>query len=224
MNGVWPTGSTSITIDEELQSTSGETLIKPVSGTYQFGKTPQSAFNNWNFEEEVPLLSSDGDCGLMKGDKNVISAFQGTGFCALSTGKRHFSAMESVGGKSSALSLYLPSLNGFSFAYDFLSSEFNEFAASNMGDISFIVLWGKNYQKVEIITSVNRIGINNTQLPYKRFASLPEMGDSYAGHSEWILFEKVKWKYSSPVFASFIISNIKEPAFDSVLLIDRIRN
>jgi hypothetical protein len=127
-----------------------------------------------------------------------------------------------IAGKSSYTSFQIPYLNGFRFAYDFISSEFNEFASSENGDVAFIVVWGKDFQKADLITSVNSVGYDNIQLPYKRFANLPDMGDSYVGHTGWKLYERAKWISKQPVFATFVISDVRESGYVSAILIDSV--
>lgn len=224
IQGAWPDTNITLLIDSSLKSVSAGSLDKAVNASFRFTAPPVSSKGSYNFEtNDTAAYKIDGDGAILTDVKDIIASYEGRNFASLSTGSRLLSDKESIGQKSSFLSLTLPSTNGFSLAYNLLSSEFNEFNDSKVGDIAFVTLWGRDFQKIDIITSINRVKNNNTGLPYKRFASLPEMGDSYAGQSGWNVFEKQGWKHSGQSHASIVISNIKEPVFNSILLIDDIK-
>jgi hypothetical protein len=223
-SGIWPKSGVHIEIRDGLSSVRGVKLAQGYSGNMGIKNLSPAFLSDSGFEggKTPDGAVFDGDGAVLEKIPGVFDSGSGDGYAAVTNGRAVASVAPSVSDRNSFLSVRLPSISGFKCKYNFVSSEFNEFSTLHGGDISFAVVWGKGIQKIDVLASVEKNGYNNTQLPYKRFLSLPDVGDVYAGQTGWKEFDKEMWKSKESVFAVFIISNVRDLRYTSVLTVDDI--
>jgi len=212
----------SVTLKKDIQDDAGNKLGSDYILTYKTKDASTISFDdNKDFERGYSGVSFIGDGAIKEWGKNIFTAYQGTRYGAISTGSQRVSTGTAIGDATSMMFLgpINTNLSSFTFMYDFMSSEFNDYLNSKFDDAAMVTVYGPKGTYSEFITSVKSVGIaGNTQLT--NFPTLPDGGDNYAGHTGWlkrtISFENV----GTPAFIIFTITDVRDKQLSSVLAVD----
>ena len=174
--------------------------------------------SNLDFESGLGSgFGCSGDCGVLSSfgsappSQGSKAAYISTGFGIVSTGS-------AVGGTTSTLSMAPVETTGdqFSFTYDFISEEFDEFVGSIFDDSFIVILSGPNGSISTTVATVNSVGIAGSTL-----GSFPGLFD--AEHTGLQVFSADVEPLGSPLSASFIVSDVGDTGFTSVVMMDDIK-
>ena len=220
-----PSKKIAVTIKKGLQDDGGNTMKEDASFSFLTKDISTITFDyNKDFERGPTGVSFIGDGGIMyKRAGCTVAPFQGDRYSAISTGYG-ICGGGAIGGASSLMILgpITPALSTFSFQYDFISSEFNEYvdAKYKIDDAAMVTVSGPIGTYSEVLTSVKRIGINgNTQC---LFPQLPDGGDTYVGHTGWqhktLSFRNV----GTPAYIIFTVTDVGDLQLSSVLAVDSV--
>lgn len=191
--------------------------------TYETNNQSSGNFDgNGGFENQEQGVLFLGDGAVMQGTQGCVSPTEGNHFAAITTGNQLISNGSAIGGASSMMVLGAidKNLSSFSFSYNFLSSEFNEYVGSQFDDSVIITIVGSNGAHSEFLTSVNTVEHDNTQC--HGFPGLPDGGDDYAGETGWINKTLTFPGVGSPAYVIFTISDVGDTILSSVLTVDGI--
>jgi hypothetical protein len=166
--------------------------------------------------------SGFGDFGMI-GATGSIQPTSGSSTLALTTGSVLCgSALD--GTSSMAISGPIQGFGdspSFQFDYNFQSAEFDDFCNSSFDDTLLAVLSGPNGAVAEVVNSVNLTCAAATQVD-ATFPSMPDDGDEVyreTGNTTFTLSGNV----GSPAVLSFVVTDVSDAAFSSVVSIDNIR-
>ena len=113
------------------------------------------------------------------------------------------------------------SFSSFSFQYNFLSAEFQEFVGSDYDDSVVVTAVGPNGAYSKFLTSVNTVGLdNNTQCT--GFPGMPDEGDKYVGATGWLNKSSAIGNIGSPAYIIFTITDVADAALSSIIAIENI--
>jgi len=220
------TGSTiSIVLKKDIQGQSGNKLLGDYVISYKTLAPSLTSFDdNKDFERATPTsitgVAFSGDGGLISGKFGSEKPFQKSRYVAISTGSAIVSANTAIGNISSMM--YLGPINSdissFSFEYDFISCEFNEYVGKRTDDAAIVTIYGPKGSYTELVTSVNQVGVaGNTA---DSIPKLPDGGDNYVGHTGW-LRKSISFKnVGTPAFIIFTVTNVADKQLTSILAID----
>lgn len=191
--------------------------------TYETNNMSNGDFDgNGDFSSNQGVLFL-GDGAIMQGAQGCVSPYSGGNFAAITTGDQLISNGNSIGGASSMMVLGAinQNISSLSFQYNFISSEFNEYVGSIFDDSVIVTIVGPNGAHSEFLTSVNTIGIDgNTQCI--GFPNMPDAGDNYAGATGWTSATMNFQNVGSPAYAIFMVSDVGDTIYSSVLAIDAV--
>lgn len=203
-----------ITIKKDVEDDGGNGLVEDYILTFTtIAGSTQSFDTNKSFES--------GTTGVFfMGDGAVLS-----GFGVITSGSQLVSSNSAIGGASSLMLLgpINTALTSLTFQYDFGSSEFNEYVGSEYDDVAVITIYGPKGSYSAIITSVNLIGTNNFQNTGSGgFAGLPDAGDNYAGHTDWVSKTYSFSNVGTPAYIIFTVTDVSDHIYSSALAVDNI--
>jgi hypothetical protein len=211
----------SIVMKKDIQSKGGTKLLGDYVISYKTTSPSLISFDdNKDFERGYSGVSFSGDGSLLIGKFGTEKPFQGTRYAAISTGTQIVSTGTAIGNTSSMM--YLGPINSnissFSFEYDFISSEFNEYVGKRTDDAAIVTVYGPLGTYTEQVTSVNTVGIaGNTR---DTIPKLPDGGDNYVGHTGW-LRKTISFKnVGNPAFIVFTVTNVADKQLTSILMVD----
>ncbi|HYJ09738.1 MAG TPA: hypothetical protein VEX18_12035 [Polyangiaceae bacterium] len=170
----------------------------------------------------MPLgWSAFGDVGVIPETGSVVPS-EGTQLLAMSTGA--VLCGSALGGTSSmAVSGPIRGLGSspaLSIDYNFQSSEFDDFCNSNYDDTLIAVLAGPNGAVASVVNSVNRVCEQNSHVD-GTFPGLPDSGDEVYKETSKLAFT-LEGDIGSPVVLSFVVTDVGDDAYSSLVGIDNI--
>lgn len=208
----------SITLKKELQNDGGNQMQGDVIVSYVAEKGSDTDFSdNFGFESgsNGVVFSGDGAIDTARGD---LIPHEGSHYAAISTGDYVVSTTgKAIGSRTSQIQLgpVQKPFSSMGFYYDFISTEFNDFVGSKYDDTAMVTIYGPKGTHTEIITSVNKIGYNNT-----RFSNFPKKSDSYAGHTGWQSYRIENIDVGSPAYIIFTVTDVGDNSYPSILAVD----
>lgn len=212
-----------VRIKKGMKDSGGNTMTRDTSFQVSTGLFPDTGNdNNLGFERGTLNLAFQGDACVMKAPGG-FDAPEGRHFAAISTGMiftrkpalMHTTSMMTVGPINERI-------GELSFKYNFASAEFNDQIGSLFDDTAMLIITGTNANKVFMINSVNLAGYQKESLPYDFFPGFPDTGKSN-GITGWKEFTVKDIDISGPVTLMFILSDVGDREFSSLLFIDDIR-
>jgi hypothetical protein len=216
------TGSTiSIVLKKDIQGQGGNKLLGDYVISYKTLAPSLISFDeNKDFERGMSGVAFSGDGGLISGKFGSEKPFQKSRYVAISTGSAIISTNTAIGNISSMMYLgpISSDISSFSFEYDFISCEFNEYVGKRTDDAAIVTIYGPKGSYTERITSVNQVGVaGNTA---DTIPKLPDGGDNYVGHTGW-LRKSISFKnVGTPAFIIFTVTNVADKQLTSILAID----
>ena len=178
---------------------------------------------NENFENGTQGVEFIGDGAIMNGPQGCIAPVSGSSFAVITSGDQLVSGNSAIADASSVMILgpISNSFTSFSFQYNFLSSEFQEFVGSEFDDSVVVTAVGPNGAYSKFLTSVNTIGLdNNTQC--MDFPGMPDDGDVYAGATGWLNTSATIGNIGSPAYIIFTITDVADTAYSSLIAVENI--
>lgn len=213
------------TLKKGVQDDGGNSLSSIFSISYITQESGNTAFDdNTSFEKGMEGVAFSGDVGLLQNEQGCVSPPLGNTFCAASTGDYIISETgEAIGNTTSTIILgpINKNLTSFSFQYNFLSSEFQEYVDSEFDDTVIMTVFGPEGAYSKFITSVNTVG-NEGNTDCSSFPNLPDDGDEYAGATGWITDNSTFPAVGNPSFVIFTVTDVSDEIYSSVLAIDDI--
>lgn len=210
-----------ITIENDLEDDGGNNLSSKYSISFETKEGSTVNFNsNKGFEDGDDGVYFIGDGAILNSGANCASSQSGSHFAAITSGEALVSSESSIGGASSVLILgpINTDLSEFSFFYNFISAEFNEYVDSEFDDSVIITVYGPDGAHSEFLTSVNHVGLANTSCT--GFAGMPDAGDTYVGSTGWksktLNFDNV----GSPAYVVFTVTDVSDISYSSVFAVD----
>jgi hypothetical protein len=202
---------------EQIYEYTTSAVANRMSGTSSFD-------GNYGFENGSAGVNFIGD-GNIIGTSGCISPFGGSQFACLTSGNGLVSTSSAIGGASSIMIVGpitgATDITSLSFKYNFLSAEFQEFVDSIYDDTFIAIVFGANGAHSEFINSVNTIGLAGNQ-QCGNFPGMPDDGDAYAGSTGWLNKVLNFANVGSEVYVAFIITDVSDEAYSSVLGVDDI--
>jgi hypothetical protein len=212
-----------ITLTTAIQDDGGQGLEQEVVYQYTTFDEPTDDFaGNEGFENGNDGIVFIGDGNVLTGSQGCMDPFEGSSFGGITTGDHLISSGDAIGGASSLMILgpYDSDVSSVSFNYNFLSSEFQEYVGSEFDDSFVAVVIGENGAYSELITSVNILGLANTQC--FGFPGLPDNGDDYAGTTGWVNKEISFGSLTGPVYIVFIATDVADQIYSTAVGIDNV--
>ncbi|MGH8672437.1 MAG: hypothetical protein ACREUA_10460, partial [Burkholderiales bacterium] len=174
----------------------------------------QLELGGWRF-------SGLGDYGLIP-ESGDVKPVQGDRMAALSTGS--VLGKSALGGTTSILSIGPISLNServtLAFAYDFISSEFDDWVGKKYDDAFLVVVSGPRGAAAQLVTSVDQIG-KEASTPII-FPGMPKPGELPPQQSGWQPYS-ISANVGSPTCISFLLTDVGDEKFTSVVTLGDIR-
>ncbi|MCX7677595.1 MAG: SPOR domain-containing protein [Spirochaetes bacterium] len=177
---------------------------------------------NGGFEKENVGIIFQGDGGLYSSN-NVINAPEGTTMAALSTG--NILTGNSALMNTTSLLICGPidgTIKEISFKYNLVSAEFNVYVGSIFDDSALLMVSGLETSKVYMITSINIAGYQTNSLPFNAIQGFPD-SDVHNGITGWKDFTIKDINIKGPSTLSFILSDVGDAAYSSILFIDDVK-
>ncbi len=211
-----------ITLSAALQAADGDYMTEDLVLAFLTGAISDTPFdNNLGFETNNTgtYFIGDGDILETTGD---VSPQEGTKYAAITSGDQLVSTSNAIGGASSVLIAgpINKNANTISFDYDFMSTEFNEYVNSQFDDSFIVNIYGPKGSVSKIVTTVNTVGYNNTEV---NFPGIPDDGDEYAGHTGWVNTSINVSSVGSPMFIVFVVTDVSDLIYSSVVAIDNVK-
>ncbi len=189
--------------------------------------SPSTFDGNYGFENGTAGVSFIGDGNILSGTVGCINPFGGSNFACLTSGDSLVSTSNAIGDASSIMivgPITGPAdITSLSFNYNFLSAEFQEYVDSVYDDTFIAIVFGANGAHSEFITSVNTIGTAGNQ-QCGNFPGMPDDGDEYAGSTGWINKVLNFGNVGNEVYVAFIITDVSDGIYSSVLAVDDINH
>jgi hypothetical protein len=210
-----------ITLKTGIQDDGGNGFTEDFVFTFTTESSAAGNFDeNKSFESGNTGVTFVGDGAILSGAHGSVSPQDGSKFCAITSGSQLVSSGNAVGDASSMVILgpINSNITSFSFKYDFISSEFNDYVGSIYDDCAVITAVGPNGAYSESITSVNTVGTANTQCV--NFADLPDAGDDYAGHTGWKNSTLTLSNVGTPAYVIFTVTDVSDHIYSSALALD----
>jgi len=178
--------------------------------------------NNSSFENASDGVVFVGDGDVETAPIGCLSATDGSNFAAFTSGDALVSSDAAIGGASSlaVLGPISSDISTVTFKYNFLSAEFQEFVGSVFDDSFVATVVGPNGAYVEVVDSVNQVGMNNTQC--NGFPNFPDNGDAYAGETGWISKTMNFSQVGTPAYIIFTVTDVTDTIFSSVIGLDEV--
>jgi hypothetical protein len=170
----------------------------------------------------MPLgWSAFGDVGVIPETGSVVPS-EGTQLLAMSTGAV---LCGSALGDTSSMAVSGPirglgSSPSLSIDYNFQSSEFDDFCASDYDDTLIAVLAGPEGAVATVINSVNRVCEQGSHV-VGTFPGLPDSGDEVYKETGNLAFT-LEGDVGSPAVLSFVVTDVGDNAYASLVGIDNI--
>jgi hypothetical protein len=214
-----------LTLKNGLQDDGGNNFLSQTDYSLTFQTNSQNSgdfSDNGSFENSNDGVLFVGDGNILEGAQGCVSSTDGNSFAAITSGDMLVSSDSAIGGASSMMILGAidSGISSLSFDYNFLSSEFLEFVDSEFDDSVVVTIVGSSGAHSEFLTSVNTVGIDNTQC--EGFAGMPDDGDEYAGETGWnsktINFSNV----GDNAFIIFTITDVADTIYSSALTVDNV--
>ena len=217
-----------VTLKKELQDDGGNEMDEDF--VLNFNTNDLSAAgsfdNNKSFESGLTGVLFQGDGAVFNAASGNVNAQNGSRYAVVTTGEALTSDNGAISGASSLMILGPINtgngvFNGFSFQYDFISSEFNEFVDSIFDDSAVVTVYGPKGAFSALLTSVNVVGIAGNQV-CNNCVGLPDTGDEYAGHTNWTARTLNFTDVGTPAYIVFTVSDVSDTIYSSALLIDNV--
>ncbi len=212
------------TLSGEIQDDGGNAFGQDYSLNFKTKAGSTGSFDsNTGFENGTQGVEFIGDGNIMSGNQGCVDPVAGNSFAAITSGDQLISGDAAIAGASSLMILgpIDESFSNFSFSYNFLSAEFQEFVDSEFDDSVVVTVVGPDGAYSEFLTSVNTVGLKgNTQC--EGFPGLPDEGDDYAGSTDWISKTINSGTIGSPAYIVFTITDVSDTIYSSVLALDQI--
>jgi len=211
-----------VSLKKDIQDDAGNKLGADYILQYKTVEPSTISFDdNKDFERGPSGVSFLGDGGIMEWRKDVFTAFQGTRYGAISTGNRRVSTGAAIGDATSMMFLgpINTNLSSFTFMYNFISTEFNDYLNSKFDDAAMVTVYGPKGTYSEFITSVKAVGLSGNTV-IKNFPGIPDGGDSYAGQTGWIKKTISFTNVGTPAFIIFTVTDVNDKQLSSVLAVD----
>jgi hypothetical protein len=218
-----PNSQVDVILKSNLSDDGGNGLNQDYQLSFNISNFSAAPFDgNSSFENGSDGILFVGDGAVMSGSQGCVTATEGSNFSAITSGDAIVSTDNAIGGASSICLLgpINSDVSSLTFNYNFLSAEFQEFVGSVFDDSFVAVVVGPNGAYSEFITSVNTVGINNTQC--NGFSTLPDNGDTYAGETGWITHTSNFQNVGSPAYITFIITDVSDLIYSSVIALDEV--
>lgn len=211
-----------IEVKAGLQDKNGNSMAAAFNLIYEVSPKAEGEFSgNKGFENGTSGILFIGDGSILDGTHGSIAPQEGSKFAAISSGDGLVSSGYAIGEATSTMILgpINSKIGTLSFQYDFISAEFNEYVDSEYDDVAMITVSGPKGAYSEFLTSVNRVGTNN-----QTFTGLgmPDDGDEYAGHTGWLSRQITLDDVGTPAYITFIVTDVSDHIFSSVLAIDNL--
>jgi len=213
-----------VTVKDNLLDGGGNRMMENVSLSFITEQGSETSFNRNNFGFEAGsngvFFTGDGAISTARGD---LIPFEGNYYAAISTGEKIVSKEGEAIGSSTSQILLGPVQETFSslvFHYNFISAEFNEYIGSEFDDNAMVTIFGPEGTYTEIITTVNRVGNNNTM--FSNYPGMPDEGDSYAGQTGWQRYQIDNINVGFPAYINFTVTDVADDIYSSILAVDAI--
>jgi len=209
------------TLTTGMQDDGGQPMGEEMTYNYTtFSEPSDDVGGSEGFENGTDGMLFVGDGSIMSGTQGCIDPFGGSSFAAITTGDMIVSGGAAIGGASSAMILgpFDGDVSSVSFNYNFLSAEFLEWVDSEYDDSFMAVVVGEDGAYAELITSVNIIGMDNSQC--MGFPGMPDTGDEYAGYTGWVNKQMNFDSISGPVYVIFIATDVADQIYSTVVGVD----
>jgi len=212
-----------IVVKEGLQDKNGNKMATDFNLIYEVSPKAEGEFSgNKGFENGTSGILFIGDGSILSGTHGSIAPQEGNKFAAISSGDQLVSQSgHAIGGATSTMILgpINSKIGTLSFYYDFISAEFNEYVDSEFDDVAMITVYGPKGSYSEFLTSVNRVRFDNQ--PFTDLG-MPDDGDSYAGHTGWQSRQITLNDVGTPAYITFIITDVSDLIYSSILAIDNL--
>lgn len=212
-----------VKIKNGIQDDGGNTM----SGDFEFSVTSSLAsegsfMKNLGFENNFEGIIFQGDGNIISGNE-FVEAPEGNHIAALSTG-RFFSDNGALMQTTSMLTCgpIDGRIKEISFKYNLASAEFNVYVGSIFDDSALLMISGSEKNKVYMITSINISGYQTTTLPFDAINGFPD-NDVHNGITGWKDFIIKDIDIKGPVTLTFILSDVGDAAYSSILFIDDLK-
>ncbi len=212
-----------ISIKRGLKDDGGNPMKKDTKFNVTAGVATEGEFlHNLGFEKGTKGLVIQGDGAVITPPRGM-EAPEGKHIAALSTGTiitrksplMNTTSMLTCGPVNERVT-------EVSFKYNFASAEFNAHVGSMFDDSVLLILSGANDNKVFMVDSVNIAGPQEKSLPYDFFPGFPDAG-TFNGITGWKEFRVKDLDIKGPVTMTFILSDVGDREFSSMLFVDDIR-
>lgn len=217
-----------VILKKELQDDGGNEMDEDFVLNFNTNDlSAQGSFdNNKSFESELTGVLFQGDGAVFNAASGGVSAQNGSRYAVVTTGEALASGNGAISNASSLMILGPINtgnsvFDGFSFQYDFISSEFNEFVDSVFDDSAVVTVYGPKGAFSALLTSVNIVGIAGNQT-CNDCVGLPDAGDAYAGHTNWTARTLNFTDVGTPAYIVFTVSDVSDTIYSSALLIDNV--
>jgi len=193
----------------------GFSVTAGISSEGEFGK-------NTGFENGVMGLVFQGDGDILSASQE-LEAPEGGRFAALSTGSV-LTGNQALWNATSMMTCgpVKGRLKELSFKYNFISAEFNVYVGSMFDDSALLIVSGADTNKVFMVDSINIAGYQKASLPFDSLQGFPDDGH-HNGITGWKDFTVKGLDIRGPVTLTFIVSDVGDRAFSSILCVDDIR-
>ena len=188
-----------------------------------------SADANLSLESDTTGYVCSGDCAVISTPFGGISATNGTKVAVITSANSPLVGTQaSIKNTTSLISsgaiTVPPGMTHLSFDYKFISAEFMEFIGSTFDDTFLTSIIGPNGYYADITDSVNLIGENTPGILFATaFPGMPDTGDSFAGETPWITETIDVSALGSPIYVTFIASDVGDTIYSSVVVLDNLR-
>ena len=217
----------SVTIKKEMQSGGGIGMLQDLALTYVTSQSVKGNFDsNKGFEKGDEGVFFVGDGAVRTGTTGPLGPYEGNKFAAISSGERLVSESGYAVGSATSMMVLGPintNISTLNFYYDFISAEFNDYVNSAYDDCAIVTIYGPKGSYSELVSSVNTVGYDNQ--PFAGFPGMPDGGDSYAGHTDWLPYSISASKIGSigtPAYIIFTVTDVSDHILSSILAVDNI--
>ncbi len=212
-----------VTVKEGIMDDGGNPMGDEWSLRTATGLSTKGDFlKNTGFEKEQEGIAFQGDGAVIEPPEEV-KAPEGKNVAALSTGM-FFSDNRALMDTTSILTC--GPVNGrlkeLTFKYNFASSEFNEYVGSLYDDSALLIVSGAEMGKVFMLESVNIAGYQTQMLSRDVFPGFPDGGPGN-GIVGWKEFTVKGLDIKGPVTLTFVLSDVGDNIYSSLLFIDDIK-
>jgi len=216
-----------ITINKDMQSGGGIGMLEDLVLTYATTQSQKGNFDdNKGFEKGDDGVFFAGDGAVRTGTTGSLAPYEGNKYAAISSGEALVSDNGYAIGSASSIMVLGPintNISTLSFYYDFISAEFNDYVDSEFDDCAIVTVYGPKGAYSELVSSVNTVRFDNQ--PFVGFPNMPDAGDDYAGHTNWLPFTISASKMGSigtPAYIVFTVTDVADQILSSILAVDNL--